>query len=66
MVYHSLREDLQKKGVIFTDSDTALREHPDLVRQYFGTIIPTHDNKYAALQHGSLVEELSSSTSRRA
>jgi hypothetical protein len=45
VVYHSLREDLQKKGVIFVDTDTALREHPDLVREYFGTIIPLYDNK---------------------
>jgi len=49
VVYHSLREDLQKKGVIFTDTDTALREHPDLVREYIGTIIPIQDNKFAAL-----------------
>jgi Fe-S cluster assembly protein SufB len=49
VVYHSLREDLSKKGVIFVDSDTALREHPDIVRQYIGTVIPIHDNKFAAL-----------------
>ena len=49
VVYHSLREDLQKKGVLFTDTDSAVREHPDLVRQYFGTIIPIEDNKFAAL-----------------
>ncbi|MGZ3433042.1 MAG: Fe-S cluster assembly protein SufB, partial [Isosphaeraceae bacterium] len=49
VVYHSLREDLQKKGVIFVDTDTALREHPDLVKQYIGTIIPIQDNKVAAL-----------------
>ena len=49
VVYHSLREDLQKKGVIFTDTDTAVREHPDLVREHFGKIIPMHDNKFAAL-----------------
>ena len=49
VVYHSLREDLQKKGVIFTDTDTALREHPDLVREYLGTIIPIGDNKFSAL-----------------
>jgi Fe-S cluster assembly protein SufB len=49
VVYHSLRDDLSKKGVIFTDTDTALREYPDLVRQYFGKIIPTQDNKFAAL-----------------
>ena len=49
VVYHSLRDDLSKKGVIFTDMDTALREHEDLVKEYFGTIIPTNDNKFAAL-----------------
>src|SRR5207248_5104947 len=49
VVYHSLREDLQKKGVLFVDTDTALREHPDLIREYFATIIPIHDNKFAAL-----------------
>jgi len=49
VVYHSLREDLQKKGVIFTDTDSAVREYPDLVREHFATIIPIHDNKFAAL-----------------
>jgi len=49
VVYHSLRDDLQKKGVIFLDTDTAVREHPDLVREYIGTIIPIQDNKFAAL-----------------
>jgi Fe-S cluster assembly protein SufB len=49
VVYHSLREDLQKKGVIFVDTDTALREHPDLVKHYFATVIPIQDNKFAAL-----------------
>ncbi len=49
VVYHSLREDLSKKGVIFTDTDSALREYPDLLREYFGTIIPIQDNKFAAL-----------------
>jgi Fe-S cluster assembly protein SufB len=49
VVYHSLREDLQKKGVIFTDTDSAVRDYPDLVREYIGTIIPIYDNKFAAL-----------------
>ena len=49
VVYHNIREDLAKQGVIFVDTDTALREYPDLVRQYFGTIIPPNDNKFAAL-----------------
>ncbi len=49
VVYGSLQEDLAEKGVIFTDTDTAVREHGDLVREYFGTIIPSSDNKFAAL-----------------
>ncbi len=49
VVYGSLKEDLVKQGVIFLDTDSALREHPDLVREYFGTIIPPTDNKFAAL-----------------
>ncbi len=49
VVYHSIVKDLESKGVIFTDMDTALREHPDLVKEYFGTVIPSSDNKFAAL-----------------
>jgi len=49
VVYHKLQEDLTAKGVIFLDTDTALREHEDLFKQYFGTIIPQNDNKFAAL-----------------
>ena len=49
VVYGSLKEDLGKQGVIFTDTDTAVREHPDLLRKYFATIIPSSDNKFAAL-----------------
>jgi Fe-S cluster assembly protein SufB len=49
VIYHSLREDLEKQGVIFLDMDSGVREHPDLVKQYFGTIIPANDNKFAAL-----------------
>jgi Fe-S cluster assembly protein SufB len=49
VIYHSLREDLEKLGVIFLDMDSAVREYPDLVKQYFGTIIPYADNKFAAL-----------------
>ncbi len=49
VVYGSLQEELGNKGVIFTDTDTALREHTDLLREYFGTIIPPEDNKFAAL-----------------
>jgi len=49
VVYGSLEEDLAKQGVIFTDTDTAVREHSDLLREYFGQIIPATDNKFAAL-----------------
>jgi Fe-S cluster assembly protein SufB len=49
VIYGSLKEDLSKQGVIFTDTDTAVREYPDLVREYFATIIPPADNKFAAL-----------------
>ncbi|MBC7870160.1 MAG: Fe-S cluster assembly protein SufB [Chitinophagaceae bacterium] len=48
-VYHNLRDDLAKKGVIFLDMDSALREYPEIVRQHFGTVIPSSDNKFAAL-----------------
>ncbi|HEV2811054.1 MAG TPA: Fe-S cluster assembly protein SufB [Acidimicrobiales bacterium] len=49
VVYHKNRDDLEAQGVIFCDMDTAMREHPELVRQYFGKIIPANDNKFAAL-----------------
>src|SRR5437588_4195339 len=49
VVYHKLQEDLTKQGVLFLDMDSGLREHEDLVKQYFGTIIPQNDNKFAAL-----------------
>ena len=49
VVYHSLQKELASKGVIFCDTDTALREHEELVKEYFGTIIPAADNKFAAL-----------------
>jgi Fe-S cluster assembly protein SufB len=49
VVYHSLREEWEKLGVVFLDMDTGLREYPDLVREYFATIIPAADNKFAAL-----------------
>jgi Fe-S cluster assembly protein SufB len=49
VVYHKLQEDLTEQGVLFLDTDTALREHEEIVKQYFGTIIPSNDNKFAAL-----------------
>ncbi len=48
-VYHNIRKDLEDKGVIFLDMDSALAQHPDLVKEYFGTVIPSSDNKFAAL-----------------
>src|ERR1700733_3718827 len=49
VVYHAIREDLEAQGVLFLDTDTALREHEELFREYFGTVIPVGDNKFAAL-----------------
>src|SRR5438876_2917428 len=49
VVYHSLQKELSAKGVIFLDTDSALREHPDLFKEYFGTVIPPADNKFSAL-----------------
>ncbi len=49
VIYHSIVEDLENKGVIFKDMDAALREHPDIVKEYFGTVIPPEDNKFAGL-----------------
>ena len=48
-VYHSIREDLEEQGVIFMDMDSGLREYPDIVKKYFGKIIPYTDNKFSAL-----------------
>jgi Fe-S cluster assembly protein SufB len=49
VVYHRNREDLEEMGVLFCDMDTAVRDYPEIVREYFGTIIPPNDNKFAAL-----------------
>jgi Fe-S cluster assembly protein SufB len=49
VVYHKIREDLEEKGVVFLDTDTGLREHEDVFREYFGSVIPVGDNKFAAL-----------------
>src|SRR6185369_4797614 len=49
VVYHKIREDLEEQGVIFLDTDTGLREHPEIFREYFGSVIPVGDNKFAAL-----------------
>ncbi len=49
VVYHSIREDLEAQGVIFLDTDTGLKEHEDIFKEYFGTVIPVGDNKFAAL-----------------
>src|SRR5690606_22947114 len=49
VVYHNIREDLEKQGVLFLGMDQGLAEHPEIVEEYFGTIIPPGDNKYAAL-----------------
>ena len=49
VVYHSIQADLEKQGVIFLDMDSGLREYPELVKEYFATVIPAADNKFAAL-----------------
>ncbi|MFI6603046.1 Fe-S cluster assembly protein SufB [Nonomuraea sp. NPDC050536] len=49
VVYHKIREDLEEKGVIFLDTDTGLKEHPELFKEYFGSVIPVGDNKFASL-----------------
>ena len=49
VVYHKINEELEKQGVVFLDTDTALQEHPELFREYFGSVIPIGDNKFAAL-----------------
>lgn len=49
VVYHNMLEEVEEKGVIFLDTDTALRQHPELVKEYFGKLVPYTDNKYAAL-----------------
>ncbi len=49
VVYHNIHKDLEEKGVIFLSTDQAIQEHEDLVREYFSTIIPSNDNKFAAL-----------------
>ncbi|WP_106506709.1 Fe-S cluster assembly protein SufB [Brachybacterium timonense] len=49
VVYHQIREDLEEQGVIFLDTDTGLREHPEIFEEYFGSVIPAGDNKFSAL-----------------
>ena len=49
VLYHSIREDLEQQGVLFLDTDTALQEHEELFKEYFGSVIPAGDNKFAAL-----------------
>lgn len=49
MVYHNLKEEWEKKGVIFLDSDTGLQKHPEIFKEYFGTVVPPEDNYFAAI-----------------
>ncbi|GAB3691549.1 Fe-S cluster assembly protein SufB [Nocardiopsis oceani] len=49
VVYHQIREDLEEQGVLFLDTDTALKEHPEVFEEYFGSVIPPGDNKFSAL-----------------
>ena len=54
-VYHSIREDLEKQGVIFLDMDSGLREYEELVKEWFGSVVPYSDNKFSALNTAVLV-----------
>ncbi|BBB33637.1 Fe-S cluster assembly protein SufB [Thermotomaculum hydrothermale] len=49
VVYHSIKKEFEKLGIVFLDMDSAVKEYPELVKKYFGTVIPIHDNKFAAL-----------------
>ncbi|WP_194785389.1 Fe-S cluster assembly protein SufB [Actinomyces haliotis] len=49
VVYNQIRSDLEEQGVIFVDTDTAVRDYPELVQEYFGSVVPAGDNKFAAL-----------------
>lgn len=49
VVYHKINEELERQGVIFLDTDTALKQYPELFREYYGTVVPSGDNKFAAL-----------------
>ena len=49
VVYNQIRGDLEEQGVIFVDTDTALKKYPELFKEYFGTVVPAGDNKFAAL-----------------
>ena len=51
VVYHKIREDLEEQGVIFVDTDTAVQEYPEILQEYFGTVIPAGDNKFSALNN---------------
>ena len=66
VVFHRNREDLEQLGVIFCDMDTALREYPELVKQYFGTIIPRNDNKFSVAEQRRSGRAAPSSTCPRA
>ena len=66
VVFHRNREDLEKQGVIFCDMDTALKEYPELVKQYWAKIIPPNDNKFAVAQLAASGRAAASSTCRRA
>ena len=66
VVFHRNREDLERQGVIFCDMDTALREYPELVKQYFGTIIPRERQQVRRPQHRRCGRAGRSSTCRRA
>ena len=66
VVYHSVREELSKIGVVFMGTDQGLKEYPEIFKKYFGTVVPPEDNKFSALNCRGLVRRQRSSTCRRA
>src|SRR5213080_296329 len=60
VVYHQIQKELEDQGVIFLDTDTALREHEDIFKEYFGSVIPSGDNKFAALNTAEVLLKMSS------
>ncbi len=66
VVYHNMKEEYDKHGIIFTDTDTALKEHPELFKKYFGKLVPPSDNKLTSPQLSGLVRrDLHLCTKRR-
>ena len=66
VVYHSVKEELSKLGVVFMGTDQALKEYPEIFKKYFGTVVPPEDNKFSRAEQRGLVAAAPSSTCPRA